>query len=87
MSLDRKDVRSKLDPDMKSGLELLCEIDGVTELQFIEAVLVPVIRKRIHDATVISAKATLLGLTGNRRENSGTTGNSGEDEGRRGGRR
>lgn len=71
MSLDRQDVRAKLDPDIKAGLKILCDVQGITEAQFIEAVLVPIIRQRIHDASLIAAKATLQGITGNNRESSG----------------
>lgn len=84
MSLEREDIRSKLDPDMKAALQLLCRIDGVTESQFIESVLVPVIRKRIHDASVIAAEATLLGLTGINRESPGVAGNRRDEPGTRG---
>lgn len=61
MSLERKDVRSTLDADVYEKLEILLAADGITQAKFIERVLVPVIEKRIHDATVIAAKAALVG--------------------------
>lgn len=64
MSEPRKDVRSKLDAHWHAGLKLLCRIEGVTELEFIESLLVPEIRERINSAAQIAAEATLEGLTG-----------------------
>lgn len=80
MSLARKDVRAYLDEPEHAALKLIAEQDGLTEAQFIEAILVPVIRRRVHDAKVLAAKAELLGITRNLPESSG------ESRQRRGGR-
>lgn len=68
MSLERKDVRAKLDPDLHAALHVLCEIDSVDLGEFIERELVRVIRQRVHDATVIAARTARLGISGNGRE-------------------
>lgn len=74
MSLDRKDIRGKLDPDFHAAFIAICEADGVTQAEFIERVLAPIIRDRVHAATVIAEKTVGLGLTGNNRESSGAAG-------------
>lgn len=74
MSLDRKDIRAKLDPDMHRALQVLARVQGKTDAELIEEILVPVIQRRVHEASVIAAEATLAGITGNFRESSGKTG-------------
>lgn len=65
MSLPRKDVRAYLDQPEHAALKLLAQQDGLTEAQLIEAIIVPVIHRRLHDAKIIAAKAELLGITRN----------------------
>lgn len=69
MALERKDIRAKLDPEMHSALKAMCDLEGVDMGEWIEAQLVPVIKKRIHDATVLAAEFQRLGITGSAREN------------------
>ena len=64
MALERKDIRAKLDPDMHQALKVLARVEGLTEGELIEQIIVPVLRRRIHDATVIAAEATLAGISG-----------------------
>jgi len=71
MALERKDIRAKLDPELHAALKAMCDLDGVDMGEWIEAQLVPVIKKRIHDATVLAAEFRRLGITGNGREKSG----------------
>lgn len=78
MSLERKDARTKLDADVHAALKILCDAAGQTDAQYIEDIVAPVIMKRIHDATLIAAKATVAGITGNNRERSGRAGSSRE---------
>jgi hypothetical protein len=54
MSLERKDVRAYLDPDDHRALLKICEIDGVEPHEYVENLLVPVIRKRVHDAVLLA---------------------------------
>ncbi len=68
MSLERKDVRAKLDPDMHAALHVLCEIDQCDLGEFVERELVRVIRERVHAAKVIAERTARLGISGSRRE-------------------
>lgn len=68
MSLERKDIRAKLDPDMHAKLKAICDVDGIDMGVFIENLLVPVIEKRVHDAMVLATELQRQGITGNKRE-------------------
>lgn len=74
MSLERKDVRAKLDADLHSALSVLCDVDGCDLGEFIERELVRVIVKRCHAASVIAERTASLGITGNAREKPGVGG-------------
>lgn len=74
MSLERKDVRAKLDADMHQALTVLCEVDRIDLGEFVERELIRVIRTRVHEASVIAAGTAHLGKVGNRRESQGITG-------------
>ena len=78
MSLERKDIRAKLDAEHHAQLRAICEIDNVDMGEFIEAVLVPVIERRIHDAIELAAKFPRSGISGNGRELPGTAGSGRE---------
>lgn len=65
MSLERKDVRLKLDAEMHSKLRAICELDDIDIAEFIESVLVPVIERRVRDAIGLSDKLQKLGIIGN----------------------
>lgn len=64
MSLERKDVRASLDADLHAALKEICDLDGVTTAEFIEALLVPVLRKRIHDTMELSERLRRRGISG-----------------------
>lgn len=72
MSLDRKDVRAKLDPEMHGALSTFADIDGVDIGEFVEQLIVAAVRKRIHDTIEAAAELRRQGITGNRRENPGS---------------
>lgn len=74
MSLERKDIRAKLSAERHAQLRAICEIDGVDMGDWIEAVLLPVIEKRVHDAIALAAALPRPGITGNVREYRGTAG-------------
>ena len=74
MSLDRKDVRAKLDPDAHTALGILAEVDGLDIGEFIERELLRVIHERVHAATLIAERTARLGITGIARESAGTLG-------------
>lgn len=74
MALERKDIRAKLDPELHAALKAMCDLDGVDMGVWIEAQIVPVIEKRIHDAMVLAEKLQRLGISGNGREAPGAPG-------------
>lgn len=74
MSLDRVDVRAKVDPDMHEALVAICDAKGVTLGEFIEALLVPEIKRLVHEATVISDKLRRTPAAGSGRDSPGTAG-------------
>ena len=63
MSLERKDVRASLDADLHAALKEICDLDGVTTAEFIEALLAPVLRKRIHDTIELSDRLRRIGIS------------------------
>mgnify|MGYP000016365547 FL=1 len=77
MSLEREDVRAKLDHDMHRALKAICDAEGVTIAEFVENLLVPVITRRVHEATLIADAVRGLGKVGNNRERQGIPGKSG----------
>lgn len=68
MSLERKDVRASLDADLHAALKEICDLDGVTTAEFIEALLAPVLRKRIHDTIELSDRLRRIGISRNEAE-------------------
>lgn len=68
MSLERKDVRLKLSPTDHAGLALIAEIDGKEISEWVEIEVAKVVRRRIHEATVIAERSKRLGLSGSGRE-------------------
>lgn len=71
MSLDRQDVRAKLDPDMKTALRIYCDIKGITEAEYIESVLVPLLEQFVHDCIEGADKLRSQGITGRNRDKPG----------------
>jgi len=59
---------------MHNALTILADVDSLDIGEWIERELVRVIHERVHAATVIAERAARLGITGNRRENAGTSG-------------
>lgn len=78
MSLERKDIRAKLDPDKHAQLRAICEIDGVDMGDWIESVLLPVIERRVHDAIELAARLQRLGISGSGKPLPGTSGSGRE---------
>lgn len=74
MSLERQDVRAKLDPEDHRALVAICNIDGLTIAEFIERLVVPVIRKRVHDANLLAHEFPVAGTSGSGRESLGGRG-------------
>lgn len=84
MSLERQDVRAKLDPDMHEALTAICDAKGLTVGEFVENLLVPEIKRLVHEASVITERLRVSGGTGKNREKPGNSGNGGEHPGERG---
>ena len=74
MSLERKDVRFKLAPEMHQALTVLAECAQVDIGEFVEMVVQREVVRRVHEASVIAERTSRLGINGNSRENSGVTG-------------
>ena len=68
MSLERKDLRLKLDADVHAGLDVLADVSGKQLSELAEEILREVVLQRIHAATVVAAAAKRLGITGSGRE-------------------
>ena len=68
MSLERKDVRAKLDPELHSALDEICEQQGTTHADWIESVIAPVLRKRIMETLELAERFQRRGITGSNRE-------------------
>ena len=76
MSLERG-MSALLELEVRS-CERSGDIDGVDDGRLIEAVLVPVIRKRMHDAIALASRFPRPGITGSGRGIPGTAGVTGE---------
>lgn len=68
MSLDRKDLRLKLDHEIHAALDVLADVDGRPMADLAEEILSEVVRRRIHAANMISERAKRLGIAGSGRE-------------------
>jgi hypothetical protein len=68
MSLPRQDCRVKLDADMHQALVMLAEIDDLLPAKWAERAICRAIRERIHAASLVSEKASRLGIAGISRE-------------------
>lgn len=64
MALERKDVRFKLDADMHAALDAIADVDGKDLGEFVEEIVVSVVRRRVHDATVLAERLLKAGITG-----------------------
>jgi hypothetical protein len=71
MSLDRKDIRAKLDPDWHEALIRICARDGIDVGEFIEREIERVLSERIHNWILDGAAIGGLGITGKLREKPG----------------
>ena len=72
MSLERKDVRAKLDHDMHEALKAICDARGLDVGEFIESIVVREVRQVVHDAILIADRIPRSGIFGKGREKAGT---------------
>ena len=74
MSLERKDVRFKLSPEMHQALTVLAEIAQVDIGEFVELVVQREVVRRCHEASLIAERTGRLGISGIGRETAGIAG-------------
>jgi hypothetical protein len=74
MSLERKDVRFKLHPDVHQALTVLAEVRGVDIGELVESIVVRDVVKEVHEATVVAQRTAALGISGKSRESLGASG-------------
>jgi hypothetical protein len=74
VSLERKDVRFKVAPEVHQALTVLAECAQVDIGEFVEQVVQREVVRRVHEASVIAERTARLGITGNARELPGVTG-------------
>jgi hypothetical protein len=74
VSIERKDIRAKLDAQVHAQLKVICECDAIEMGDYIELVLLPVIARRVHDAIELSARLHGLGISRKTRDSAGKTG-------------
>lgn len=77
MSLDRKDVRFKLAPDMHSALTVLADCAQVDIGEFVESLVEREVLRRVHTAKIVAERTACLGITGQGRETPGFNGRGG----------
>lgn len=68
MSLERKDIRAKLDPELHAALDEICEAAGTTHADWIESVIAPVLRQKVEDTLELAQRFLRRGITGSKRE-------------------
>ena len=71
MSLERKDIRAKLDAEMHEALSVISDADHLDLGEWVEQLIVRELKQRIHAATVIAEKTAHLGITGKSRDRAG----------------
>lgn len=62
MSLERKDLRVYLDPDIHAGLQILSDQDRIGLSDLVERITRDYVLDRVHAAIVIAEKAERAGL-------------------------
>lgn len=64
MSLERKDIRAKLDPDVHAALVIVCEEKRLDIGEFIEREIESIVLGLLHDANVLATRTAHLGIAG-----------------------
>ena len=68
MSLERKDVRFKLAPEVHQGLSVLADVAGLDIAEYVEAIVAKEVCKQVHVANVVAERTAQLGLSGHSRD-------------------
>ncbi len=71
MSIDRPDVKVRLDHEMHDALKVFAKLDGLTIIEYCERIISENLCKRISDTNVAHAELDRLGLSGIRRVSQG----------------
>jgi len=72
MSLERKDVRFKLAPDMHQALTVLAELADADIGEFVELIVQREVVRRVHEANVVAQRLGRLGISGQGGEKPGS---------------
>lgn len=83
MTLERQDVRGKIDADLHDALLAICEAKGITQAEFVESLIVPEIKRLVHEATLIADRVRHIPAAGNNRELQGRPGKPRSNQGHR----
>lgn len=81
MTLERKDVRCKLDPDEHEALKVVSEHDGMDVGEWVERLILLELNRRAAqaaEAIALHERLTRLGISGKNRESQGTIGSDRE---------
>ena len=65
MSLERKDLRLKLDAEVHAALAVLADVDKSDMGELAERLIVDYVTRRVHDATVIAERLGVTPKSGN----------------------
>lgn len=68
MSLDRKDARLKLDPELHDALDEICSQLGTTHADWLESIVAPVLRQKIMETIELAQRFQRRGISGSNRE-------------------
>ena len=71
MSLERKDVRAKLDGEPHAKLAAICRRRGVEISEFVETVIVAEVERIAHEAIGIAEDLRKAGFSGTERDEPG----------------
>lgn len=72
MSLERKDVRLKLDHDMHAAVVAIADALDMLPAEWVEQVIVGIVKKRVHEANVLINTLQSSGSLGTFGENQGS---------------
>ena len=74
MSLEKKDLRLKVHPEVHEAIKALAEVEDMEMAEWVEKQVVRLVRLKVHAASVISERMQRMGINGNRRECGGESG-------------
>lgn len=72
MSLERKDVRLKLDHDMHAAVMAIADVLDMQPAEWVEQVIVDIVKKRVHEANLLICSLQSSGSLGTFRDTPGS---------------